>query len=242
MRNQKNAAVTRIRFKFYKKNEFKYLSHLDIVRIIIRALNRAGFKVVYSHGYNPKPAIGFSPPTPLGIESMAEYADVFLYNDIAEDEFTAGINRELKQQIQVTGAVRISGKTENLMNEIGVSLYSFILDIGSSGKNLLKKFYAAVGGSLVEKSQFSGAIFNYEITPREGASDFILLKLYGYAKIFKEKDNEFFKFNDFYRFLSSRLGEYKIRIKSVKKEEQFALRKDKLKNPMEITQQAVKGE
>src|SRR4030066_366198 len=75
MTEQKNVYETRIRFKFYKKDEFKYLSHLDISRIMIRAIRRAELEIKYSQGYNPKPKIGFSPPTPLGVESMAADAD-----------------------------------------------------------------------------------------------------------------------------------------------------------------------
>ena len=78
---------TTIRFKFYKKEEFKYLSHLDIIRILCRALNRAGFNVAYSSGYNPKPKIKFSAPTPLGIESFAEYGEVTVNDNINGNEF-----------------------------------------------------------------------------------------------------------------------------------------------------------
>ncbi len=242
MISQKNIVSTAIRFKFYKKGEFKFLSHLDISRIIFRALNRAGLGVAYSGGYNPKPKISFSTPTPLGIESLAEYADVILDNDIGDDEFKRRINRELKQQMQVTEAGKISIKTDSLMNEIAISLYSFELDIRSSGRPLPEKFYKVINNWLKAESDFSRSIFDLEIIPAKKTSHIILLKLYGYAKIFKEKDNQFFKLNDFYPFLKNWLKEYGINIGNVKKEELFIISGDGLKTPMEIIQAARKGE
>ncbi|MBU4449943.1 MAG: TIGR03936 family radical SAM-associated protein, partial [Actinobacteria bacterium] len=53
------------------------LSHLDIVRLMTRALSRSGIIVKYDKGFNPKPKISFSNPIPLGVESLAEYCDLY---------------------------------------------------------------------------------------------------------------------------------------------------------------------
>lgn len=233
---------TRIRFKFYKKNEFKYLSHLDISRMTKRALGRAGFRVSYSQGYNPKPKIGFSPPTPLGVESLAEYADVIINDNIDGDEFKRRINRELKEEMQVTGAKKIFLKADSLMNEVDVSLYTFTLDASSSGKGMIDKLKRDIKGSLFGKSGFLNSIYDMEILQSKESSGIIFLKLYGYAKIFKEESNEFFKFNNFYMFFKERLKEYKINISNVKKEELFVIAGDKIKTPLEIIQTGGKGE
>ncbi len=234
MIDQKNVSETRIRFKFYKKDEFKYLSHLDISRMIIRALGRAGLEIKYSQGYNPKPKISFSLPTPLGVESLAEYADALLDGEIDENELKKKVNLELKPQMQLTGAKRMMVKADSLMNEIAISFYSFKLDARSSTGSLLDKFYAVVEKNLMVKSDFSRSIFDLEVVPGRETSDIILLKLFGYAKIFKEKNNEFFKFNNFYQFFGSWLEKYRINIKDVNKEELFVIREGVLKTPMEV--------
>src|SRR3989304_6782736 len=232
MTDQKNAYETRIRFKFYKKDEYKYLSHLDISRIMIRALSRAELEIRYNQGYNPKPKINFSPPTPLGVESMAEYADVLLDGDINENEFKTKVNLELKPQIQISEAKKITTKTDNLMNEVAIILYSFKLyACSSNNESLLKEFYAEVEENLTTKSDFSSSIFDLQITPGKKTSDIILLKLFGYAKIFKEENNEIFKFNNFCKFFENWLKEYGIDIKDVKKEELFVMRGSALKTP-----------
>lgn len=234
MIDQKDTCETRIRFKFYKKDEFKYLSHLDIIRIIVRALSRAELEIKYSQGYNPKPKINFSPPTPLGIVSLAEYADALLDGGIEENEFKKKVNLKLKPQIQITEAKKIMIKADSLMNDIAISLYGFKLYTPSSGKNLLEEFYVDIEGDLRAKSDFSRSIFDLKIISDKENLDIILLKLYGYAKIFKEENNEFFKFNNFYSFFGNWLKKYRITIKGVEKEELFVVRGNALKTPMEV--------
>ncbi|MDD5621597.1 MAG: TIGR03936 family radical SAM-associated protein [Actinomycetota bacterium] len=235
MTEQENVCETRIRFKFYKKDEFKYLSHLDISRIMIRAIRRAELEIKYSQGYNPKPKIGFSPPTPLGVESMAEYADVLLEGNIDERTFKKKLNSELKPQMLISEARIITEKTENLMNAAAVVLYGFELHICSSdNKGMPGRFYTGLKKDLTTGPDFCNSIFDLKIITAEGSSDIILLKLFGYVKIFKEENNEIFKFNNFYGFFENWLKKYCIDIKNVKKEELFVLCGGILKTPMEV--------
>src|SRR3989304_7911552 len=235
MTEQKNVYETRIRFKFYKKDEFKYLSHLDISRIMIRAIRRAGLEIKYSQGYNPKPKIGFSPPTPLGVESMAEYADVLLDGDIDDGAFKKKLNLELKPQMQISEVKKITEKTGNLMNTVSLVLYGFELYMCSSdNEDLLKRFHTGLKEDLITRSDFSHSIFDLNIIPLKGISDIILLKLLGYAKIFKEENNEIFKFINFYEYFEHWLKQYCLNIKDVKKEELFVMSGSVLKTPMEI--------
>ena len=234
MINQKNTCKTKIRFKFYKKGEFKYLSHLDITRIIIRALRRAELKIEYSLGYNPKPKIIFSIPTPLGIESLAEYSDVILGEKINGQEFKKRVNLQLKPQIQIVKAKRMTIKAANLMNDIAVSLYSIKLESYYSDKRLLERFYAGIEENIMDESDFSNSIFDLKIMQDKEDSHIFFLKLFGYAKIFTEKKNKFFKFNDFYRYFTGWLDGYNVHIKEVKKEELFIVRGNMLKKPWDV--------
>ncbi len=234
MTSQKDAPSNKIRFKFYKKDEYKYLSHLDITRMIVRALKRAGLEVKYSLGYNPKPKINFSPPTPLGVESLAEYSDVLLDEVIDSGRFKKRINLELKPQMQVTKAKKAAIETANLMNDIAISLYSFELKSYSSNKRLVERSCREVKENLKAASDFSSSIFDLKIIRDEEIAHIFFLKLFGYAKIFKQGSNEFFKLNDFNRFFKSWLKDYNIGIGNVKKEELFVIRENMLKTPMEV--------
>ncbi len=65
----------RIRIKFAKKNDAKYLGHLDIMRFFQRLFNRADILMEYSEGFNPHQKLSFAQPLGVGILSNGEYLD-----------------------------------------------------------------------------------------------------------------------------------------------------------------------
>jgi len=66
----------RIRAEFSKKGRMKYLSHLELVIMLQRAMRRAGFPLEYSKGFHPFPKISFGPPLGVGISGTSEYFDM----------------------------------------------------------------------------------------------------------------------------------------------------------------------
>ena len=52
---QVNLPYYNIRIKFNKKGDLQYISHLDLVRTMQKALKRAGLNMWYTEGFNPKP-------------------------------------------------------------------------------------------------------------------------------------------------------------------------------------------
>ena len=63
-------------FKYTKCDGAEYLSHLDLLRHIIRTLKRAGIKVNLSGGFHKHPRIYLNNPLGLGIKSVAEYGAI----------------------------------------------------------------------------------------------------------------------------------------------------------------------
>jgi radical SAM family uncharacterized protein/radical SAM-linked protein len=66
-------AFQRILFTYTKRLNARFLGHLELVTIIIRAFRRAGFRFEYSQGFHPMPKVSFSDPLPSGMASEAEY-------------------------------------------------------------------------------------------------------------------------------------------------------------------------
>ena len=98
----------------------------------------------------------------------------------------------------------------------------------------MEKFYINVEGDLKIRSDFSHSIFDLGIKQDKASPHIFFLKLFGYVKIFIKEDNEFFKFNNFYKYFIDWLKNYRIDIREVKKEELFVLRENMLKTPMEV--------
>ena len=67
-----------VRLRWGKSARCKYMSHLENMKAIERALRRARLPVAYSQGFNPTMKLSFGPPLPLGFTSEAEFVDVTL--------------------------------------------------------------------------------------------------------------------------------------------------------------------
>jgi len=63
------------RVEFTKRGDLRWLSHLDLVRVLQRGLRRAGFPLRYSQGFHPAPVMSFGPALAVGIEAEAELLD-----------------------------------------------------------------------------------------------------------------------------------------------------------------------
>lgn len=104
MKQQSPMTKIRVRIKFTKAGEMKYISHLDLMRLLMRASRRAAIPVAMTQGYNPHPSISLSHALPVGINSQAEYADVDLYRPVKLDELTSSLNYVLPDGIKILQA------------------------------------------------------------------------------------------------------------------------------------------
>lgn len=59
--------------KYSKTGSAKFISHIDILRHLVRTIRRMGVNVAFSKGYNPHMLLKLSAPCPIGIASAAEY-------------------------------------------------------------------------------------------------------------------------------------------------------------------------
>ncbi|MCE5329473.1 TIGR03936 family radical SAM-associated protein [bacterium] len=215
---------TKIRFKFIKIKEFKYLSHLETVRLIVMAVNRAGINVKYSEGFNPNPRINFSFPVPVGLASMAEYSDIEITGDMSAEDFKGRINQQLKEQIRVLEAKKILTKVLSLMGDIALCSYCYKL------KDIKKDAGGKIKNGISTHPEFSRSI--YKLDFNEINSLIVNLNIIGYTKVLE--NNTIFKFNDFlkyFKYLSNNEG---IMVKDYFKEEAYVLREGNLKTPLEI--------
>ena len=85
--------VSKIRFRYTKREMAKFFSHLDIIRIIKIIIRRAEIPFILTRGFNSQPKLQFSSPLVLGYESDGEIFDCFLYKKIPPSEFIETIKR-----------------------------------------------------------------------------------------------------------------------------------------------------
>jgi len=130
---------SRLRIKYAKKNESRFISHLDLVRIFDRTLRRAGIPVAYSQGFHPHPKISFGHPLPLGLKSVAEYADVTLSQPFPEIENT--LRKGFPKGFELIGIQSIPDRAESLVKFIKIAEYFVRCHIDDSLRNKLKEIF-----------------------------------------------------------------------------------------------------
>ena len=69
------------RITFAVGGRARFLSHLETVDTLLGALRRAGFDIALSKGMKPRPVISLAMPRAVGIETLADMADVELRGD-----------------------------------------------------------------------------------------------------------------------------------------------------------------
>jgi radical SAM family uncharacterized protein/radical SAM-linked protein len=69
---------SKIRIRWGRKGLARFLSHLDNIRVIERAIRRSGIPAEYTQGFHPHLKLSFGPPLQLGYTSEAEYFDLLL--------------------------------------------------------------------------------------------------------------------------------------------------------------------
>jgi radical SAM-linked protein len=91
----------KINFIFTKKGPMKYISHLDLMRLFMRAMRRADFPLKMTEGFSPHPKISIRRALKLGLESDNEEASVVLKELIRLEEFKERLQEQLPQGIEI---------------------------------------------------------------------------------------------------------------------------------------------
>jgi len=121
--NAGDEAAERVRFRFSKTGAMRFLSHLELLTIFIRAARRAGLPVLHSHGFHPHPKFSFASALSVGVESWAEYADLEVAAPCGADRVLTGFNAALPKGIEILEARTIPWKSLSLSVIIAASRY-----------------------------------------------------------------------------------------------------------------------
>jgi radical SAM-linked protein len=91
----------KVDFVFSKKGAMKYISHLDLMRLFMRAMRRADLPLKMTEGFSPHPKLSIRRALKLGIESDNEEAVVVLREQISPEEFKDRLQKQLPEGIEI---------------------------------------------------------------------------------------------------------------------------------------------
>ncbi len=121
-------AATRFRLRFTKLGRAAFMSHLDLTRMLMRVVRRAGLEAIYSQGFHPKPVIVFSPALALGIQSLAELVDINLGGaevlDLGPDELARRLTAKAPEGVVFEAARRLPVGEPGLGKVVGAARFA----------------------------------------------------------------------------------------------------------------------
>jgi radical SAM-linked protein len=113
--------------QYSKGEEARFLSHLDLMRAMERALRRARLPLAFSEGYNPHPRISYASALAVGVTSEGEYLDLELAKDLPAQEVMARLNLVLPPGLKVLAAVPVRNRKKSLMALINLARYQVVI-------------------------------------------------------------------------------------------------------------------
>ena len=91
----------KINFEFSKKGMMRYISHLDLMRLLTRAFRRADLPLKLTEGFSPHPKLSLTRALKLGVESEAEQGSIVFKEFVKLDEVKLRLQQQLPEGISI---------------------------------------------------------------------------------------------------------------------------------------------
>jgi radical SAM-linked protein len=115
--------MQRLRLKFGRGEEVKFISHLDMMRFWERVLRRARIPLTYSQGFTPHPQISIAAPLPVGVTSEAELLDVWLNHWMPPQSLMMKVKTQLPQGFEIFDIWQVGLNMPSLQSSIAFAEY-----------------------------------------------------------------------------------------------------------------------
>jgi len=100
-------AGDKLRIRFRKRGDLRFLSHHDLMRAFERMLRRAELPFRSSSGFHPKPRVVFALSLPLGVIGLDEAVEIELTEEIPPEEVLERLRSQAPAGLEFVSARRI---------------------------------------------------------------------------------------------------------------------------------------
>ncbi len=109
--------------------DIRFLSHHDMMRLVVRMARRAGLPLRYTQGFNPHPVMSLPAPRSVGVASVDERLLLSLETPMAPDDMLAALNAQAVAGIEFTAAREV---VKGQCNVPSAMAYELTLDSGET--------------------------------------------------------------------------------------------------------------
>ncbi len=155
------------RMKFEKRDEVKYIGHLDTMRTFTRCIKKTNLPIKFSSGFNPRVQLSFALPLAVGVTSECEFFDLELNGDVEPQEVINELNKNFPDGFKVLTCEKLES-AKGLMSLVKEAVYEISVQVGSMDidealKKLEEKF--ASGNILTTKQGKNGREEEIDLKP-----------------------------------------------------------------------------
>ena len=138
------------RLKFEKREEVKYIGHLDTMRTFTRCIKRTNLPIKFSSGFNPRVQLSFALPLAVGVTSECEYFDLELNGDVEPEEVIKELSQTMPSGFKILTCEKLN-KAKSLMSLVKEAKYELNLDVNTDEiENDVKKLQDLLSQETIE--------------------------------------------------------------------------------------------
>ena len=124
-------ALKSVRIWFKKEGLSRFISHLDLNKVMTLAFNRSRIPLWHTEGFNPHPFLTFALPLSLGFSGECETMDIKLEDDSFDiSQIPDKLNKSLPDGIRAYKAA------EPVMKPAQIALASYSIKIGCDSQSV----------------------------------------------------------------------------------------------------------
>ncbi len=113
----------RVRMRFSKEKELKFIGHLDTMRYFQKLMRRASIPIAYSQGMSPHQIMSFALPLGIGEESIGEYVDIELTESVSSTKALTSLTSAGIDEIRVFSFKELPDGALNAMASVWAADY-----------------------------------------------------------------------------------------------------------------------
>ena len=134
----------KLRMQITKDRDIRFISHLEYVRTIERAIRRAKLPAAYSEGFNPHLKFSLASALGVGVVSYTEFVEIELAEPVEIEAAARALDKALPRGIRVLAADAVANNTAALMAEAAGASYVVTLSYDNDLTEVVANYNDAV--------------------------------------------------------------------------------------------------